>query len=282
MITKSSAALLCLLLVSSLPAKDRPTATVDGKVYPVYDVATEAKPLERITPVMPYSSSRAPRSGSALIGAVVNEKGAVRKTYLVKVDADGDLRAAMINAVEATKFPVIRDPDTQAAISYVVIIPMGLASAPSREPRVSPKLAEIISDPKYFRSALGIKALVSSDPATGEIPSKLLADLKSAGLTDGVQLIPLPRDAVLPYAKKRTAPAYPESLRRKKVDGRVEFLCVIGADGTVKGMYCVAAAQPEFAIAAAAALAQWRFEPARIQNTAVPVIVNTMLEFGPN
>jgi TonB family protein len=157
-----------------------------------------------------------------------------------------------------------------------------VAATPERKPTARPKLAEIISDGKYLRGALGTKALLATDLSTGEASPELLADIKAAGLAESVQFIPLPKEAVQPKPKSRVAPVYPESLHRKGVGGEVRFLFVIGADGTVKGIYCSYATSPEFALAAAAALTQWRFEPCRIQGTAVPLLVTQTLKFEPN
>ncbi len=280
MIAKMCAALLGCLLLSSLTAAERPTATVDGKTYPIYDANTEAQPLKRVAPDMPYAAMQAGRGGTATVGAVINEKGKVKKAYIVEAEAEGDIRAAMVNAVKETVFPIMRDPGSQAAISYVTMIKMELRASPAREPVVSPKLVEIIADPKFLRGALGIKALLYSDPKTGEVAPELLADVKAAGLTEGIQFFPLPKEATHPEPKSRVAPVYPQELQRKQVSGQVRFLCALGTDGTVKGLYCTATSRPEFAPAAAVAIVQWRFEPARIQNTPVPILVNVTLAFG--
>lgn len=282
MMTKLCAALLGMLAVVSVAAADRPTTTVNGKIYPIYDVETEAKPVKRVSPVPMGSGRMAGQGGEVTVGAVVDEKGNVRKTYIVEAEATGDIRAAIVNAVKASKFPVIKDPVSQRAISYVVMVKNGLYVAPDQAPTISPKLADIIFNPKYFRGALGRKALILSDPITGAPSPELLADVKSASLPEDLQLIPLPKDAIQPMPKSRGVAVYPDELRRKNIGGKVRFVYVVGADGGVKGIYCASASHPDLAIAAAASLVRWRFEPAKIQNTPVPVIVGQVMEFEAN
>lgn len=266
--------------MASLSAADRATTVVDGKSYPVYE-ESEAPPVKRVSAVPSGSSERTGRGGELTVRALVDGKGNVRKTHVVEGTAEGSFRADIVNAVKASKYPVMRDPARQA-ISYVVMVKSGLYVGPAQAPRVSPKLAELISDPKYIRGALGIKALLVTDPKTGEVSPGLLNDVKAAGLAEGIELIALPIGAVQPKAITRVAPFYPDDLRRKNIGGMARFIFVIGADGKVKGLYCVEADHPDLAVAAAAAVAQWRFAPAKIENTPIPVIAGQMVEFNSN
>ena len=168
-----------------------------------------------------------------------------------------------------------------AKLSTVLLCCLCVATlAAADRPDAASELGKLISDPKVLRGALGAKAVVVSDPKTGEVSPELLADLKAAHLDEGIQLIALPKEAVQPKSVSRVAPAYPSDLRQRRIDGQVRFVFVIGADGTVKALYCVSASHPDLAISAAAALVQWRYKPAKIQNTAVPVIVSQVLEFN--
>jgi|GEM_PF-6104724 len=155
-----------------------------------------------------------------------------------------------------------------------LVISLMAADKPGKIP-----LAELISDSQYFKAALGSKALLVTDPKTGEVPKELLHAIASARLNEGIQFYPLPKEAVQPTPKKRNAPEYPAQLRRKGVDGAARLLIVIGADGTIKAIHCNEATHPEFALAAAEAVSKWRFSPATIQETPVPVVATLLLEF---
>jgi hypothetical protein len=51
-------------------------------------------------------------------------------------------------------------------------------------------------------------------------------------------------------------------------------VALVGTDGKVKCVYCYQYSDRLFAIAYAAALSKWRYEPAKINGTAVPVLVD--------
>lgn len=155
------------------------------------------------------------------------------------------------------------------------------ATLPAKETPAKPTLADVIVDSQHLKSALGTKALLITDLKTGEVPALLQADVKAAKLHEGIQLMLFPKSGVPPKAKSRQAPVYPVSLRRSGVPGQARFLFVISTDGTVTGIYCSAASRPEFALTGAAAIVKWRYEPARIQDIAVPIVVTTTLDFEP-
>ena len=54
---------------------------------------------------------------------------------------------------------------------------------------------------------------------------------------------------------------------------------LIGADGAVKCLYCYSHNDRLFAMAAAMAVVKWRYTPAKIQGTAVPVLAGLPMEF---
>src|SRR4051812_18553231 len=97
---------LPIALLAETPSA-RPTTMVDGKIYPVYVFGAEITPLSRVTPVYPYAALQEKRGGTVYVGALVNEKGKVRKAYVEKSDAGKDLQQAALRAVEDWKFPVM-------------------------------------------------------------------------------------------------------------------------------------------------------------------------------
>lgn len=266
-----------LATVSLAAASDRRTVTLGGQTYPVYESGKDLKALRITFPIINRAAGS--RRDMVRVGALVDTKGNVVKTFLEKADAEMDFQEAALKAVREWKFPIIRDHTNNTPISYVVLVGLGSPSDPASIP---PKLSEILSDSKFLRSAIGTKALLVTNPQTGEVQPDLLQDIKSAGLTDSIEFIALPKDSTGPTLLERTPPKYPEKLKRKKTPGSTRVLYIIGADGIVKGLYCVSASHPDFAQAAAIAISQWRFEPARVQGTAVPVVMNSTLEFTPN
>ena len=142
-----------------------------------------------------------------------------------------------------------------------------------------PKLSEILFDAGHFKAALGKKALLTVDHSTGKVSPTLLQDIAAAGLNESTQFYPFPSEGIQPEPKKREVPEYPAHLRRKGVDGSARLLILIGADGKVGAIYCANSTHRDFALASAEALVRWRFSPATIQGTAVPVVVFQTMDF---
>lgn len=167
---------------------------------------------------------------------------------------------------------------------FALILAVSLAAAdegpaPTKTRTKAPKLSEIIFDAQHFKVALGNKALLIVDRSTGKVSAELVRDIAAAGLNESIQFYPFPSEGIQPEPKKREAPAYPGHLRRKSVDGSARLLILIGADGKVSAIYCSHATHPDFALASAEALIRWRFSPATIQGTAVPIVVVQTMDF---
>jgi hypothetical protein len=154
-----------------------------------------------------------------------------------------------------------------------------LAAVLGTEATAKPSLRETLSDPKYLQEALGRKAYVMTN-AGGKVSSELQLAIKSARLDESVQLSALPPEAEPAEPTKRSHPSYPAGLRRAGVSGHASFLFLIGADGTVKSIYCYDASRPDFALAGAEAVLKWRFNPAQIGDTPVPMLASQTLEFS--
>ena len=75
-------------------------------------------------------------------------------------------------------------------------------------------------------------------------------------------------------------PVYPDSMREAGREAVVSLDAVIGTDGSVTSVRVVGAdIHPDFAIAAADAVRQWRFEPTRLNGVAVEVQMTVSVEF---
>ncbi len=264
---------LAVSLIASLNAETpsaRPTATVDGTSYPIYEFGKEVKPSSVTSPDYPYQAKKEGRGGTVYVGAIITSKGKVKKAYVDKSDAGTDLRTAAVNAVRDWKFPVIKEG--AISISYVVIVPIVL------EPQLT--LQDIIFDPKYPKQTLGPKTLIAPIAGSETIPPGAAEAFKEAKLDESTKLFILPNGATPPKRIKAVPPDFPSELRRPGVSGKTAFLIFIGADGKVVSLYCYKSDEPAFALSAAQAIVQWKFDPAKINGTAVPVLVGQVLEFN--
>ncbi len=264
--------LVLLLLLGSVLRGDsspRSTASVGGRPYPIHE---EVKPVRRTNPVVPYEAAKERRGGTIRVGVLIDEAGKVKRTYRDKSDAQGDLVAAALQAVQEWEFPVVKEAG--APVAYVTFVLISFDNGTTPPAARKPTLAEIIADPRNLRQALGTKGLLVTDAKTGQVSDELMKAVKRARLTEGIQLYPLPASAVSPVPEFR---AVPDALRSKYDDATADFLIVIGANGTVQGIYCLESSDPEFAVAGAAAVLKWRYRSATIDGTPVPVIANLRL-----
>jgi len=76
-------------------------------------------------------------------------------------------------------------------------------------------------------------------------------------------------------------PVYPPAMRAAGREGVVEIEAVIGQDGTVSAVRVLSAAiHPDFAIAAADAVRQWRFSPTLLNGAPVEVLMTVSVTFN--
>lgn len=137
-------------------------------------------------------------------------------------------------------------------------------------------LEDVIFDVEYLHRQLGPKTLVTGHDKTGEIP---VAALSRTGITDKTKVFALPDEAVKPVLSSSLAPTFPKSYRFRREPSTAEFFLFVGADGAVKSLHCYETNDQVFAIIAADALIKWRYTPAQIGSTAVPVIVPVQMKF---
>ena len=77
---------------------------------------------------------------------------------------------------------------------------------------------------------------------------------------------------------KRVAPSYPRLAREHRIEGQVLLRASVGTDGRVRKVEIVEG-NPILAQAAADAMRQWRYAPARLDGVPVPSVVMTAMRF---
>ena len=75
-------------------------------------------------------------------------------------------------------------------------------------------------------------------------------------------------------------PIYPPSMRDAGREGVVPIEAIIGVDGTVTSVRILSAqVHPDFAVAAADAVRQWRFTPTLLNGSPVEVVMTVSVAF---
>jgi TonB family protein len=84
-----------------------------------------------------------------------------------------------------------------------------------------------------------------------------------------------------PRKIKDVRPVYPATMRDAGREGVVPLEAIIGRDGAVHSVRVLSAQiHPDFALAAADAVRQWRFEPTLLNGKPVEVVMNVSVEFS--
>ncbi len=165
------------------------------------------------------------------------------------------------------------------ALLLAVLPALAAGKSKEKEKAKAPDLTleDVIFDAKYLKQLLGAKTLVAPTEKSGTIPTEAIS---KAGLDEKTQVFLLPDEATKPVLKSSFAPTYPQSLRLKRDPIKAKFLLFVGADGNVKGLYCYETNDQVFAIATADAVIKWRYSPAKLGATAVPVVVPFEMDFS--
>lgn len=149
----------------------------------------------------------------------------------------------------------------------------------TQDPTEGITLEDVIFDANLLKQGLGANTLIVSDKKNTPLPTELTAAISAAGFADKTRLYDFPENARRPKLKKSIPYTYPRSLRQGKTRGHANFLVALGADGAVRGLYCYEHSDRLFALAAAAAIVKWRYEPAAINDTAVPVLMEVPMHY---
>jgi protein TonB len=90
--------------------------------------------------------------------------------------------------------------------------------------------------------------------------------------------VEVPYEAIEPLITHKVDPAYPESARDAQLQGEVLLDILVAADGTVAEIH--PRSGPEILTSAAGdAVRWWRFQPYRLNGTAVPVQTTVSIDF---
>lgn len=86
-------------------------------------------------------------------------------------------------------------------------------------------------------------------------------------------------ELTLPKLVKHVNPKYNGAAIREKVEGQVKLYALVGLDGRIERWQVYETAHPVLNAPAISALAEWRFEPGRLNNTPARVAVEVQMEF---
>ncbi len=175
----------------------------------------------------------------------------------------------------------------RSPLAYVIAAALTVLS-PAAEKAKPDKLTleDVIFDASYLKKMLGPKTLVATVAETDKTkakPAATLADvtkaITEARLDVGTQIFVLPEGATPPKLQSSIPTTYPPGHHVTKDAIKADFLVFIGADGAIKCLYCYQQTDRLFALAAAMAVVKWRYTPAMIQGTAVPVLTKLAMVF---
>jgi hypothetical protein len=161
------------------------------------------------------------------------------------------------------------------AAATLIAMPAIAADTPPKPERLT--LEDVIFDAKYLKQVLGPNTLVVRHPETGQVPT---AAITQAKLDEKTKIFALPDEATKPELISSIPPSYPQSTRLRRDPPKADFLLFIGTDGNVKCLYCYDTKDQVFAIVVADALIKWRYVPAKINGTAVPVLLPVQMKFS--
>jgi len=91
-----------------------------------------------------------------------------------------------------------------------------------------------------------------------------------------------PTDLSQPMATRKVDPAYPQQLMRENVHGTVILYAVIHANGSVGSVRVLRGVDERLDRFASEAVAQWQFQPATKNGTAVDVEATFQIPFRPS
>lgn len=82
-----------------------------------------------------------------------------------------------------------------------------------------------------------------------------------------------------PDVVREVEPQYTSGAMRRRVEGVVNLEVLVGADGSIRAAKIISFLDPDLDLAALAAIRQWKFKPAVLGGSAVPVVVEVELTF---
>ncbi|HWA24776.1 MAG TPA: hypothetical protein VG734_03805 [Lacunisphaera sp.] len=173
------------------------------------------------------------------------------------------------------------------ACSSLACLMLALVAPASRavtlEQRSAPPLTleDVIFDAGYLRKQLGPEVLVTALVETNRARKKsasatdeAIRAVQEAEIDAKAQIHVLPEGAIPPTPIPMAPQPYPPGVKITREPKKADFLVLIGADGAVKGLYCYRNNDRLFAVAAAAAIVKWRYEPALVEGVPVPILAS--------
>ncbi|HWW60083.1 MAG TPA: energy transducer TonB, partial [Thermoanaerobaculia bacterium] len=82
-----------------------------------------------------------------------------------------------------------------------------------------------------------------------------------------------------PVVTKRVEPHYPEDARKLRIAGIVILQVAVDAKGGIEDVRVLKSLAPDIDAAALEAVRQWQFQPATLDQNAVPVLFNVTINF---
>lgn len=161
-------------------------------------------------------------------------------------------------------------------LGYLLLILASASAAADKAsaPKAPLTLEDVIFDADHLRRMLGPKTLLVPGAKSGEITAELPLKLAAEGFAKATRFFQFPIESSPPKLYYSIPHSYPQRMRQGRESGSANFVALVGVDGKVKCVYCYQYSDRLFAIAYAAALSKWRYEPAKINGTAVPVLVD--------
>lgn len=134
-----------------------------------------------------------------------------------------------------------------------------------REWRFAPAESDSATDlaPKLVRIGFKLEGVVLIFPFGKNHEEETLANTSALSLRSPLTVPQLQTLRQVPKALVQPMPAYPAALARKGLEGTATVGFYVDQEGRVRMPVVIEATTPEFAQAALAAVAQWRYEPPR-------------------
>lgn len=135
-----------------------------------------------------------------------------------------------------------------------------------------------------------VHAAIGAEPNAGQIGLEIedgVLEVRNVSMTPIIQELPsgimtltdLPDHAVKPRLRREVRPRYTADAMSRGVQGKVELVGVITPAGRLEAVRVVRSLQPDLDAEAVAAVRQWRFDPAFIDGTPVPVTATFIMSF---
>jgi TonB family protein len=97
-------------------------------------------------------------------------------------------------------------------------------------------------------------------------------------LPDGTPVYLITKAIKAPKPKRTPDPDFPPEAKDQHKEGLVAMHAVVDEHGTVRSPMVYSSSGPEFTKAAIQALQKWLFDPARLNDEPVPVLMTSLLQ----